>query len=76
MAKRRKRSAKRRKRGTHSGSGTFCVTTTKPRKGGKGRGGLSFSTVCYGSQAKAAAALPARAKGSYTAMLHRRGKGR
>lgn len=72
-----KRKTKRRRRVSHSGRGSFCVTTTKPRKrGGKGRGGISFSTVCYGSQAKAADALVRRAKGSYTAMLHKRGKGR
>lgn len=72
MAKR-----KTKKRRKHSGSGSYCVTSARPRtKGGKGRGGITFSTVCYGSQDKALDALKRRTKGSYNVMIHRRGKGR
>lgn len=73
-----------RKKRKHRGKGAYCITTTRKRtKSAKtGRGGLSFSTVCYGSASKQYDALTKRAKvggmgkGVYTIMLHKRARGR
>lgn len=59
------------------GAGRYCVTVTKPRtRGSRGRGGLSFSTVCYKTKKAAFASLERRATNFYTAMIHPPGKKR
>lgn len=72
---RRKKATSRRKKAPMSGSGTFCLTSTRPRrKGEAGRGGIKMSTRCYGSIDKALAAANRSYKGAYSVMIHRKGR--
>lgn len=70
---RAKAEGRRRKKAPMTGTGTFCITASRPRKKGQaGRGGIAFSTRCYQSRDSAVSALNRATPGAYSVMIHRK----